>query len=260
MCKNTLITVYGKIKITYIYIMSKSTCPCEQIYASATSQGSALVQTGDLVTANASATASSPVSYADALSIATKDAKQLANNYAQHDADVINQTLRIVNSHSLIPSTTGITIGNKTAPYSQIYTSNVVVLSNSFGNQVILTSLKNKLYANDAEVYTSANPQGSSGGGNTFYGENAGNSNGIKDGKKVDIPEIGFIAQDLKKVQVDTGRTIPNLVNPEKLEASYGALLPLLVKSIQELSQENKRTNAKIQELTLIIHEIKNNK
>ena len=74
----------------------------------------------------------------------------------------------------------------------------------------------------------------------------------MRDGGKVDIPEIGFIAQDLQQVQQDTGITIPNLVyavNPEKLEASYGTLLPLLVKSIQELSQDNKRLNAKIQEL-----------
>ena len=74
----------------------------------------------------------------------------------------------------------------------------------------------------------------------------------MRDGGKVDVPEIGFIAQDLQQVQQDTGITIPNLVydvNPEKLEASYGALLPLLVKSIQELSQDNKRLNAKIQEL-----------
>ena len=387
---------------------AQSTCPCEQIYASATSQGSALVQTGDLVTANASATASSPVSYADALSIATKDAQQLANNSAQHDADVIDQTLRIVNAHSLIPSTTGITVGSADKPYSKIYTANGVVLSgNPIGNAVLLTSSNDKLYSNGAQIYTSANPQGSTDEGNTFYGEAAGNptvtgyfnsafgsdalnkltsgqyntamgsfsqqtnttgeqnvsvgngalqfittgnknvavgyatlggtktgdyntaighgagvsiepstnctsiGNGaictnshqitlgnsavtalrcnatsitslsdrrdkkdvedlesslefieqlkpvrfnwnMRDGGKVDVPEIGFIAQDLQQVQQDTGITIPNLVydvNPEKLEASYGALLPLLVKSIQELSQDNKRLNAKIQEL-----------
>ena len=65
----------------------------------------------------------------------------------------------------------------------------------------------------------------------------------MRDGGKVDIPEIGFIAQDLQQVQQDTGMKIPHLVydvNPEKLEASYGTLLPLLVKSIQELSQEIK--------------------
>jgi len=158
-----------------MFIMSKSTCPCEQIYASATAAGSASTISGDIVTANASATASSAVSYADALSLATKDAKQLANNYAQHDADIIGQTLTIVKARSLIPSTEGITIGSNTAPYSQIYASKGIVLSsNSPGNQVILTSTKNKLFANGAQVYTSSNPQGSAfDPKGTYYGYDA---------------------------------------------------------------------------------------
>jgi hypothetical protein len=63
----------------------------------------------------------------------------------------------------------------------------------------------------------------------------------MRDGGKVDIPDTGFIAQDLKQVQIDTGITIPGLVyeaNPEKLEASYGKLLPVLVKAIQDLKKE----------------------
>jgi len=61
----------------------------------------------------------------------------------------------------------------------------------------------------------------------------------MRDGGKVGIEETGFIAQDLQQVQEDTGVTIPNLVydnNPDKLEASYGKLIPVLVKAIQELS------------------------
>jgi len=63
----------------------------------------------------------------------------------------------------------------------------------------------------------------------------------MRDGGKVDIPDTGFIAQDLQQVQVDTGITIPGLVydvNPEKFEASYGKLLPVLVKAIQDLKKE----------------------
>jgi len=63
----------------------------------------------------------------------------------------------------------------------------------------------------------------------------------MRDGGKVGIPDTGFIAQDLKQVQIDTGITIPGLVyesNPEKLEASYGKLLPILVKAIQDLKKE----------------------
>ena len=65
----------------------------------------------------------------------------------------------------------------------------------------------------------------------------------MRDKGKVDIPEMGFIAQDLQQVQKDTGITIPNLVyesNPDRLEASYGTLLPILVKAVQELSAEVK--------------------
>jgi hypothetical protein len=115
--------------------MSKSTCPCEQIYASATSNGSAITISGDIVTANASATASSPVSYVDALSIATKDAQQLANNYAQHDSDVIGQTLTIINSRSLIPSVDNITLGDNEHPYNNMYSAGgVTVTKSSNGN------------------------------------------------------------------------------------------------------------------------------
>ena len=78
----------------------------------------------------------------------------------------------------------------------------------------------------------------------------------MRDGGKTDIQEIGFIAQELQKVQNDYGIHIPRLVyddNPDKLEASYGVLLPLLVKSIQELSQ-------KVKDLKTEIEILKNNK
>jgi hypothetical protein len=82
----------------------------------------------------------------------------------------------------------------------------------------------------------------------------------MRDGGKVDIPEIGFIAQDLQKVQLDTGMKVPNLVydvNPDRLEASYGTLLPLLVKSIQELSLKNQEFVLRNQEFTQEIQELK---
>ena len=62
-----------------------------------------------------------------------------------------------------------------------------------------------------------------------------------RDGAKVGISDTGFIAQDLKQIQIDTGILIPDLVyeaNPERLEAAYGKLLPVLVKAIQELKAE----------------------
>lgn len=60
-----------------------------------------------------------------------------------------------------------------------------------------------------------------------------------EDGKH-DIADFGFIAQDLKKSQEDAGLAdtlkLVYEANPEKLEASYGKLVPILVKAIQELT------------------------
>ena len=90
--------------------MSTPDCLCNPQTASATSQATAPIQSGDIVTASASATASSYISYKDALATATKESQQLATDYAQHDAHVINQTLNIINSRSLIPTNTNITL------------------------------------------------------------------------------------------------------------------------------------------------------
>jgi hypothetical protein len=63
----------------------------------------------------------------------------------------------------------------------------------------------------------------------------------MRDGGKVGIADTGFIAQELKKAQEDTGMDIPGLVyeeNPEKLEAAYSKILPSMVKAIQELSAQ----------------------
>lgn len=61
---------------------------------------------------------------------------------------------------------------------------------------------------------------------------------------KHDLPDFGFIAQDLKAAQEEVGlaETLRLVYeeNPEKLEASYGKLIPILVKAIQELSTELK--------------------
>jgi hypothetical protein len=65
--------------------------------------------------------------------------------------------------------------------------------------------------------------------------------NEVKDGTS----EAGFIAQDLQVAQETSGADDLGLVydaNPDKLEASAGKLIPVLVKAIQELS-------AKVEEL-----------
>jgi len=66
---------------------------------------------------------------------------------------------------------------------------------------------------------------------------------------KHDVEDFGFIAQDLKAAQEESKAGYLNLVydeNPEKLEASYGKLLPVLVKAIQEMSSEIKSLKEEI--------------
>ena len=70
----------------------------------------------------------------------------------------------------------------------------------------------------------------------------------VIEGRKGD-PDTGFLAQDLKAAQQATGITIPGLVydsNPDKLEAGYGKLLPVLVKAIQELSAKVEALEAQL--------------
>jgi hypothetical protein len=69
-----------------------------------------------------------------------------------------------------------------------------------------------------------------------------------RDGSKVGVADAGFIAQDLQAAQDETGINIPGLVyddNPDRLEASYGKLIPVLVKAIQELSAKVAELEAK---------------
>jgi len=67
--------------------------------------------------------------------------------------------------------------------------------------------------------------------------------NNTSDGSKIkETPTAGFIAQELDEVQTTENAEWLNLVlkdNPEKIEASYGNLLPVMVKAIQELKTEN---------------------
>ena len=63
------------------------------------------------------------------------------------------------------------------------------------------------------------------------------------DGSKIkEEPTAGFIAQELDEVQTTENAEWLNLVlkdNPEKLEATPGNLLPIIVKAIQDLKKEN---------------------
>lgn len=70
-------------------------------------------------------------------------------------------------------------------------------------------------------------------------------SNGSKMQK---TPTAGFIAQELDTVQMSADAEWLNLVlksNPEKLEATSGNLLPIIVKAIQDLKKENDQLKVK---------------
>ena len=79
--------------------------------------------------------------------------------------------------------------------------------------------------------------------------------NNVSDGSKIqETLTAGFIAQELDEVQKSQNAEWLNLVlkdNPEKLEATPGNLLPIIVKAIQELKTENnelKNKNDKLEE------------
>lgn len=68
---------------------------------------------------------------------------------------------------------------------------------------------------------------------------------GMSDGSKMyETPTAGFIAQELDEVQNMEHAEWLNLVlkdNPDKWEATYGNLLPVIVKAIQELQIQNEK-------------------
>jgi hypothetical protein len=75
-----------------------------------------------------------------------------------------------------------------------------------------------------------------------------------RNGDKVDITEFGFIAQDLQDAQDKTGITVPGLVSdkiPDKLQASAGTLLPVIVQAIKDLSDKINDLDARITTLEL---------
>ena len=72
----------------------------------------------------------------------------------------------------------------------------------------------------------------------------------MRDGGKFGIKDVGFVAQDLMQVEDEFDAheylqlTYRN--NPEKLEASYGRLVPLLVRAVQELSDKVRELEQKL--------------
>jgi hypothetical protein len=71
-----------------------------------------------------------------------------------------------------------------------------------------------------------------------------------RDGAITDKPDIGFIAQELAEVEDSFGEKERLFLtlrdNPDRLEATPGRLLPILVKAVQELSQKVQDLEAKL--------------
>lgn len=78
----------------------------------------------------------------------------------------------------------------------------------------------------------------------------------IPDGTRMqETPTAGFIAQELDELQRSENADWLNLVlkdNPGKWEATYGNLLPVMVKAIQELKKENDELKSQIETLSRV--------
>lgn len=83
----------------------------------------------------------------------------------------------------------------------------------------------------------------------------------ISDGTKMQAtPTAGFIAQELDEVQTTTNSEWLKLVlkdNPQKLEATPGNLLPIMVKAIQELKKENEELKVNSEKLIVRNEELR---
>jgi hypothetical protein len=80
----------------------------------------------------------------------------------------------------------------------------------------------------------------------------------MRDKGKIDIPEIGFIAQELIEAG---GKQIPNLIDDtddDKLMVGQMAMFPVLVKAVQELNTKLDIANRTIAKQGNIIQQLIN--
>ena len=78
--------------------------------------------------------------------------------------------------------------------------------------------------------------------------------------RKVDIPDYGFIAQELDAVQSKHNAEWLNLVlknNPDRLEANWGKLLPILIRGWQEQQTQIESQQTVIESQQTQIDELK---
>jgi len=126
-------------------------------------------------------------------------------------------------------------IGNGATPSTQVI-SNTITLGNSsiatLRCQVTtITALSDRRDKKDIEDLPSVMPLVDALRPRSFVWN-------MRDGGKVDLPEFGFIAQELLEAQQQSGIAVPSLVsdvNPDRLEAAPGTLIPVLLQAIKEL-------------------------
>ena len=78
----------------------------------------------------------------------------------------------------------------------------------------------------------------------------------MRDTGKIDIPEIGFIAQELIEAG---GKQIPNLIDDadeDRLSVGQMAMFPVVIKAVQELSTQLTIANATIAEQGKMIEQL----
>ena len=74
----------------------------------------------------------------------------------------------------------------------------------------------------------------------------------MRTGEKVGVADFGFVAQELdatqRKYNSEDHLRLVLKDNPDRLEAAYGKLVPILVKAVQELSSQVKELKSKIED------------
>jgi hypothetical protein len=134
-----------------------------------------------------------------------------------------NETNQIVIGQSAIGGGSNtVTLGNNSITTLRCQTTSITSLSDSRDKKEILPISEGIEFVNKLKPIT-------------FKWD-------TRDGAKTDIKAAGFIAQDLLEVQesseIGDHLDLVSNTDPDKLEARYSNLLPVMVKAIQDLSQQ----------------------
>lgn len=154
--------------------------------------------------------------------------------YSAGDATLLNGSNNTSIGYNAEPSTSSannqITLGNSSVTSLRCAVTSITSLSDERDKDEITDLSAGLDFVNEIKPVSF-----------TWNDRNEEGKHGIKDS--------GFTAQNLKEVQekynLSDELKLVNEENPEKLEASYGRLIPVLVKAIQDLSREIEILKAK---------------